>query len=230
MNIVVPSSITTVVWDLDGTLLDSFGIHVEIIGQVFPRHGKPVPTRQKMLQNYHGRLEESIGALLNDATDAELLAIMQDFLAIDNAYIKEVNQHLFPDAVDFARRAHAKGLRQILVTNRAHGVDRGLASPRNMIEHSVLNGLIDQIVCGDEATHRKPKPEALQPFFSDGGYKPEEILVLGDQFVDALFAHNLKASGILVQRHDEVTNLEKLADGWECHVAIVSSLNDIALH
>lgn len=225
----VPASITTIVWDLDGTLLDSFGIHEEIVSQVLPKHGHPVPPRQHMLDNYHGPLEDSLGALLQHATDAEKLAVLQDFLEIDNQYIKEVNSHLFPDAVVFAQRAHERGLRQVLLTNRAHGTDRGLASPRGMVEHSVLRKLIDDIICGDEATHRKPDARALEPFFTRHHFKPEEVLVVGDQFVDAQFAHNLHAHGILVQRHDKIANLEKLTNGWDAHVRVVSSLAQVAI-
>jgi phosphoglycolate phosphatase-like HAD superfamily hydrolase len=216
----------TLIWDLDGTLLDSFGIHEDILAQVLPRHGLVVPPREVIMAHFHGRLHESIGSLLGNAvTEQQLAAIIKDFLVIDDAYITHPDSHLFADALGLATRAHAQGAAQIIVTNRAHGVDRGNASPRTLVENSALRPLITQIICGDEGEHRKPLKEAL----AEVEYDPATTLVIGDQFVDAQFAHNLGASAVLVQRHHEMPHLERLADGWESRVTIVKTLEEIDL-
>lgn len=167
-------------------------------------------------------------AVLGEETSPEELAeILKEFLELDNVFIKNVDDHLHADGVALARQAHRKGLRQVIVTNRAHGVDRGLASPRNMVTSSALNEFISDLVCGDETELGKPHPAVLQPLFNDLLFNPEEILVIGDQFVDAQFAHNMGAHGVIVQRHDELAHMDKLTAGWEDGVHIVRSLHEV---
>ncbi len=49
-----------IVWDLDGTLLNSFGIFEQIITDVVQESGHDMPTREYMQLNYHGSLEDTI--------------------------------------------------------------------------------------------------------------------------------------------------------------------------
>lgn len=217
-------TIKTIIWDLDGTLLDSFGIYEDILAQLLPTKGVVVPPRAAMLKNFHGSIEESLGGILNFSPE-ELTAFVKEFLEVDNNYIKEVHDHLFPDALAFAKKAHQNGIRQMIVTNRPHGMRRGNGSPRNIVQNSDLREYIDYIVCGDESEHRKPKKEVL----SGVEYDPVTTVVIGDQFVDAQLAHNLGATGILVNRQGEVPHLEQMADGWESHITIVPSLDEVQL-
>lgn len=224
------TNIRTVIWDLDGTLLDSFGIFVDIMTQVLPAHGLPEPSFDQLRHNFHGNLEESMRGLVDEAVgEAELMAMLADFLRIDNEYIEDVDHHLFMDAVGLAKRAHEFGARQILVTNRAHGIDRGKASPRTMVQHSVLRPYIDIVICGDEVENRKPNPEVLGSLLA--GLHSKSTLVVGDQVVDANFARNLEAQAVLVDRSGEgIAHLdrgsESIANG---RVHITSSLAEVDL-
>jgi beta-phosphoglucomutase-like phosphatase (HAD superfamily) len=213
-----------IIWDLDGTIIDSFSIAEDIIPKLFASKGLPIPSRELMLANFHGKIEDLFHELV-DLPNEEFTALIKEFFVIDNEYIKEVSDHMFPDVVKFSQAAHQRGVTQIVVTNRPHGVRRGNGSPRNIIANSPLAECITDFVCGDESQYRKPMPEVLDNI----SYDPNTTLVIGDQFVDAQFAHNLGAQGILVNRQGEVPHLEKLADGWESHITIVPSLDEVQL-
>ncbi len=213
-----------VIWDLDGTILDSLEISIEVWQKVLPMHRLPRPTSQDVMHNYHGTLEDTARALAGDIPESELASILADFMLLDDEYIQDVDHYIFPDALALAQRLHNAGKRQVVLTNRAHGQDRKNASPRNIIENSKLGPYIDQIVCGDEVVERKPSPQALTGIISEA----DQLLIIGDQYVDALFAHNLESNAYLVQRSDEtILHLDRLPDGWESHVKIVRSLADI---
>lgn len=224
------SNVQTIVWDLDGTLLDSFGIHIDIMTQVLRKYGRPEPTYDQLRRNFHGKLEDSMKGLAGEHTsDDELAAMLDDFLRIDNEYIQDVDHHLFVDAVGLVKQAGSKGIRQIVVTNRAHGVNRGKASPRTMIEHSILRGYISTVICGDEVHIRKPNPKVLG---EDHQIDPARTLVLGDQAVDAIFAHNFGARAVLVNRfEDDIHHMETFyqSGGDNDTVTIVKALSDITL-
>jgi phosphoglycolate phosphatase-like HAD superfamily hydrolase len=228
----IGSGVQTLVWDLDGTLLDSFGIYRDCLNEVLREHGLPEASEQILRLNHHGFIEDSIADVLSDmgqeVTKVKLAEIIRDFYALDNVYIKEVDHHLFEDAIDLAERAHRAGKRQIVVTNRPHGTDRGNGSPRNLIKNSRLRSFIDGVLCGDDSEYRKPHREFLEAHFGAGLAQLGETIVIGDQFVDAEFARNIDCKAILVTRADKIAHLEKLGS-WEEHAQIVLSLRDVQI-
>jgi phosphoglycolate phosphatase-like HAD superfamily hydrolase len=225
-SIAISKFVDTIIWDLDGTILNSLEISIGIWQSVLTQYGFPIPSDLEVSSNYHGTLEDTARGLAPSASDDQIRQLLDDFLRIDNTSIKDANHHLYDDAVDLAKRAHTKGLRQILVTNRSHGVDRGYSSPHTLIEGSRLNSYIDKVICGDEVTERKPSKNVLAGILKEG----HNSIVIGDQFVDAQFAVNLGCSAILVNRHlGKISHLDKLRDIDELAIHFVDSLYQVII-
>lgn len=228
----VGPNVKTIVWDLDGTLLNSFDIFDHCLNSVLCEDGMSPAPVQVLQRNYHGTLEDSIAGVLIDmghsVDDGMLENLRQRFIARDNAYIQDVDPHLFDDAVDLAKRAHEAGKRQIVVTNRSHGTGRQNASPRNVVQNSQLCAYIDTVICGDDSVYRKPMKEVLGAHFGSDLTMLGEIRVVGDQFVDAAFARNLGTTAILVARTGDVAHLDRL-DNWGEYVSIVSDLRQVTI-
>lgn len=86
------------------------------------------------------------------------------------------------------------------------------------------------MVCGDDGEFHKPDARTLDAAERDLGLRREELVVVGDQFVDGVLAHNLGVRGVLVSRNgEEIPHLEQLADGWESRIAIVRSLGEVTI-
>jgi phosphoglycolate phosphatase-like HAD superfamily hydrolase len=214
----------TVIWDLDGTMLNSLGVLEDGLAAVLPGYGIVQPSHDKIVANYHGSLEESVNNILGGVEPVMLKAIVTDFLMAQDTHFDSIEDHLYPDALQLAKRLHDAGKQQLLVTNREH-IGRLRASPRSIVANTELSRYIDAIVCGDDGLHRKPKPEVLDPVRSLGRINLDQVIVIGDQFVDAELAHNLGARAILVSREgDTVPYLERLADGWEERTVVTPSL------
>ena len=216
--------IETMVWDLDGTLIDSFSIFAEITQVVLAQQGLQVPSIETLAENFHGNLEDSINNAAGGLSDRQLERVVAAFLNIQDGYYEAIEHHLFPDALALAKKAKGHGIRQIVVTNRMHE-GRMNASPRNIVANSSLHSLIDEIICGDDGPHRKPLVEVF------GGNEPpaESTLVIGDQYVDIMLAHNLGARAIIVNRGSEtLQHLVKLHDTWEDHTTVVASLDELS--
>jgi phosphoglycolate phosphatase-like HAD superfamily hydrolase len=115
-----------------------------------------------------------------------------------------------------------------VTTNRPHGTDRGNGSPRNLVKNSRLRDIIDDVLCGDDSKFRKPHRQFLEARFGPDLAELGKIMTVGDQFVDAEFAHNIGCKTILIARTGEIAHLDKL-DDWEEYVQIVPSLQQVAV-
>lgn len=209
-------------------MIDSFGLYGEILAGILPKHGLEMPSVEIMAKNYHGSLKDSISHALGGGIVDELVnQLVHEFVAEQNEHYEIIEHHLFPDAVDLARRAHDCSITQVVVSNRDH-TGRLNASPRSIVDRSELAGKIDDVVCGDDSVHRKPKPEVVEHLLANGVVVPETTVVIGDQFVDALFAKSLGARAILVCRdRPEPEHMDRLGTDWHEYVTIVDSLNKV---
>ena len=214
-------NIRTIVWDLDGTLIDSFELFQEILTDALKGFDLILPSRETMLHNFHGSLEETIANVLDIEGDV-LMAVIDAFLEVQAPHYKQVEHLVHGDASSLAKRAHARGIGQIIVTNREHE-GRGEASPISITKRSSFKDYIKTVVSGDNSPYRKPDARALEKLTMESG-----ILVIGDQFVDAEFARNLGGQAILVNRHTEdIAHLERLGADWQSFVTVVKSLDEV---
>ncbi len=221
----IPKTVNTIIWDLDGTLLDSFGVLEDVLAEILPVNGYDMPSRDQLLKNFHGSLEDVINNILPAIKNDKAAAIVKDFLTVQDKYYEKADDHLFPDAVAFAERAHMAGKQQILVTNRSH-TGRLKASPRSLVENSVLNKFIDVVICGDDSSHRKPKSTVLGDYL----IVPAETIVIGDQFVDIEFAHNLGCKAIIVRRDGQtLPHQESLSRKALGNAKIIESLDSLTV-
>jgi len=218
-----------VVWDLDGTLIDSFGIFEQIIADVVKESGHTMPTHEYMLRNYHGSLEETIQKILGIESTEELDRTVTKFLKRqEHYYAGDLETHLFKDASMLAQQAAKQNIHQLLVTNRGHA-NRGSASPRFIVAATVLADCIHEIHPGDEVEYRKPDGRALGDWMERNRLAPGEVVVIGDQFVDAQLALNIGARVVLVKRNGDIPHIDTLIGHDHEAIAMVDSLEDIEL-
>ncbi|HSX06378.1 MAG TPA: HAD hydrolase-like protein [Candidatus Saccharimonadia bacterium] len=220
----------SVVWDFDGTILDSFRIQKDVLTEVLQRRGMTVPDHEVFVHNYHGRLHDSVGAIAG-ITGVLLDEIVKEFMQTEEHLYAEIEQLYFSDALDLMRRCHELGLPQIIVSNRRHCSDVWAGSPRNLANRRPLAGLVDRVVCADDNDAVwKPNARSLDEAERELGLDRTKSVIIGDQFVDAEFAHNLHARAVLVDRTPEgVPHLERLVDGWQDRVYIVEGLHSVSI-
>lgn len=192
----VPEMFDLILFDLDGTLIDSVGAIAAATNAVLVKRGF-LAASVHQVRNWvgYGARETLVRALAHAsgrereavrASGAELEAAQADFAAAydgDDA----ATQRAFPGAVDALRTLKAAGVKLALVTNKEQ------ALTCRVLPLCGLDGLFDPVVAGDTLPKRKPDPFPVYYCLEKLGVPVARALFVGDSPVDVATA---KAAGV----------------------------------
>ena len=189
------------VFDWDGTLMDSTAVITHAIQAACRDLGLPVPS--DVDASY------VIGLGLGDALRHAVPTLEpRDYGQLSQAYRRHYFAHdndltLFPGALDMLYALKAAGYSLAVATGKSRvGLDRAL-------DHADLRGLFDTTRTADE-TASKPHPAMLLEIMQELDRAPDMTLMIGDTTHDLLMARNAgtAAVGVVYGAHDA----QQLAD------------------
>ncbi len=177
------SRFRTILFDLDGTLIDSIGLILSSYHHTLAEHGFPPVSDEEWLAGVGTplRVQLSRWARSPDDMDRLVATYRSHNLAHHDAMVRP-----YEGVVSLVQRIRAGGYRTGIVTSKnQEGTRRGLR----------LAGLEEQmevLVCADSVTHPKPHPEPVLLGMELLGSGPEETLFVGDSIHDL---HSGRAAG-----------------------------------
>jgi phosphoglycolate phosphatase len=169
------------VFDLDGTLVDTAPDLLATLDAVLPRHGFRAIEDPAMREGIgHGARHLIVEALKRqDARpeDARLDAIFDDFL---DHYEANISRHsrLYPGAAALMDRFAAAGWAFAVCTNKKEGLSRLL------LEELGVAGRFAAICGGDRFPASKPHPAHLTGTVAQASSSPECAVMVGDSRTD----------------------------------------------
>ncbi|MFF8385017.1 HAD family hydrolase [Streptomyces kanasensis] len=148
----------TVLFDLDGTLVDTLDDIVRAVNAALRAHGLPVLThpevRSRVGEGGTALVDASVRASGRDVGPAVVARAQEAYLTGYAASPAEESRP-YPGAVELLSRLRTAGIRTALCTNKAGGVTHALLGALG------LDGAFDAVVTGDDPVGRKPSPEPL---------------------------------------------------------------------
>ena len=208
-----------IVYDVDGTLIDSEPLHVAAWKQTLQSHGHDMSDLSaQFLQTMAGKKPIVIaeGMVKELGIDVPAEQFLQEktnlFLALSETSLQPM-----PGAVESVRRFSDAGLRLAIGTSLNQTYLESVLQKLNIAE------AFDVIVTGDEITKGKPNPETYLLVASKLGVKPSDMLVLEDARSGVEAA---KASGAFCIG---VENIEAEPQDLSFADKVVQSLNDVTL-
>jgi phosphoglycolate phosphatase len=184
-----------VLFDLDGTLLDTVGDIALALNRVLRDYGLaplPEPDVRRMIGRGSPMLIERALGALGRSFDAQTQTAMVERFFHYYGELEELNQDAaqpFPGAVESIRTLHRAGLRTAVVTNKQHRFADALLRRR------ALSEWVDVLVGGDTCARRKPDPQPLLYACESLEVPPSAALMVGDSINDVQAA---RAAGIPV--------------------------------
>lgn len=177
----------TWVFDLDGTLVDSFQHYYSILEGLVKR---PITTEEKksvVAQAPHDFLRLHFG-------DHQVETILREVHAQG---LKDAESIIaYPGAADLLKTLRKSGRTVAIFTNR----DR--ESSDEILKHSGLGALVDHVVTGSCVSTKKPDPEGLHQLHKKIKGSPESFVMIGDHDCDMRAAKSFGAFGIRASWHN----------------------------
>lgn len=188
-------SITALLLDLDGTLLDSNGAHAEAWARAAREHGWHLPAGrfereigkggdQLVADVFGDAAEDALGDALRDATGRHLRAV-----------VRKRGVPLFDGAEALVRAARERGLRVALATS-ANEDDLDLlfeAAGRD------LRPLVHAVTSASDVDGSKPEPDIVRTAARLLGVEPSACALVGDTVYDGDAAWRAGAAFVAVE-------------------------------
>ncbi len=182
----------TLVFDLDGTLIDTAPDLVDALNVVFARAGLP-PLPYESARNLIGGGARMMIARAIERGDRALPAVKLDALFAD--FVAHYSEHIadrsraFPGAIDALNALDAEGYRFAVCTNKLESLSVLLLKELGIAHRFAA-------ICGqDTFGMQKPDPEILRRTIAAAGGKLQCALMIGDSSTDIRTA---RATGIPV--------------------------------
>lgn len=176
--------INTVLFDLDGTLIDTAPDMANALNILLQEEGcdtLPFQTIRPVVSNGSAALVQlGFPELNNDATVARLkkryLSIYEEKLCVDSA--------LFPGMQQLIDHLNSQQMRWGVVTNKPGWLTEPLMQQIGLADKAAC------IVSGDTTNNRKPHPEPMYLACKQSGSRPENCIYIGDALRDIQAGNN----------------------------------------
>lgn len=200
-----------VLFDLDGTLLDSAPDMLATVNRMRARRGHgPMPLAR--LRPYVSRGARAMAAVaFPDVPPADIPDLVPEFLEV---YGQELGRHgaAFPGVEPMLEALEAAGSIWGIVTNKPEGLARALMPALGWEERCAV------LVGGDTLAERKPHPLPLLHAAREIGVAPEACVYVGDDERDIVAAHAAAMPSVVALWGYRPEDADPLA--WRATVAV----------
>ncbi len=167
---------TTFIWDLDGTLIDSYEVFLEALSESFANFNLPF-DRETVYNFIKG---QSVNALLKEQT-VPFQEIKEDFTTNSTAKNDEIKLMVGAKAVlDWTQK---EKIQNFIYTHKGKNA-------YDLLNQLEISPYFLEIVTSENGFKRKPHPEAINYLLEKYKLKPEETYYIGDRILDIEAAHN----------------------------------------
>jgi HAD superfamily hydrolase (TIGR01509 family) len=160
-----------VLFDVDGTLVDTNYLHVVAWWHAFRAHGHDVSMTD--LHRTVGQGSDNFVSSILGHDDEALADAHSDFYA---AHLYELRA--FPDAADLLRACKKGGLAVVLATSASE------KEAEHLTDALAVDDAIDIVTTKDDAGSSKPAPDIVQTALDKAGLSPADAVFVGDTIWD----------------------------------------------
>ena len=185
------SSIQSLVWDLDGTLVDSaedIATAVNLVLADSQLEPLAVSEVRQMIGNGAAKLLDRAFEVRDALAEYNKEESYQRFLKHYKIHCCD-RTDFYPGIAGLVNRCAERGIRQGVCTNKPHEMAELILS------HLNIRDRFNSVIGGDSTEHRKPHPQPLTTCMQEIGANSDTTLMIGDSAADVGVA---RAAGVSV--------------------------------
>lgn len=172
-----------IVWDLDGTLLDTLDDLTGATNYALAQHALAPRTREEVRRFVGNGIRKLIERAVPPGTAADVReAVYGTFCAYYGAHCNDATKP-YPGVMQLLAELHGAGMPMAIVSNKADFAVRELAA-------AYFGGLIPVAAGARDGLRTKPAPDLVFAALREMGVSPEEAVYIGDSEVDVRTAAN----------------------------------------
>ena len=173
-----PRALRAVIFDLDGTLIDTADEFVVVVQALRAEHGRPEmdPQRIRASVSNGARALVSLGLDLPEESpqlEPQRLRLLELYSEVLGSTAKP-----YPGIVELLAELGRRGIGWGIATNKP----RVYTEP--LLQRLAMQPTAGSVVCPDDVSQRKPHPESLLRNCRDLGCTPAEAIYVGDHLRD----------------------------------------------
>ncbi|MBV8776448.1 MAG: HAD-IA family hydrolase [Alphaproteobacteria bacterium] len=192
-------------FDLDGTLVDSVPDLCEVLNLVLREHGYGPLSRDAVRPMVGDGVVPLVlrGFAACGGSEAEARAALPHYIALYEANATRYSR-LYPGVRETLRALRAQGYRTAVCTNKLQ------AATRSVLRGFEIDDLFDGIAGGDRYPVRKPDPGHLTLLIEELGGEAGRAALIGDSEIDAATARAASIPALLMSYGYARVPLEEL--------------------
>jgi N-acetyl-D-muramate 6-phosphate phosphatase len=164
-----------VLFDLDGTLLDTARDFTQVLNQLLRQYGRSDVSHSKVKE----KVSDGARALVKlgfeiDESHENFNAYLQELLDIYAIKITNTEAELYQGIPELLNRINAENYKWGIVTNKPSRFTTPLLKNYSVIQDSAV------VICADQVSQGKPSPESLFLACDNLKIEPKECIYVGD--------------------------------------------------
>ena len=200
-----------VIFDLDGTLLDTVADLAGATNQALARCGYPTHPVEAYYQFVGNGINKLFARALpaEHSTEEEVMRIRALFVPYYNEHNADCSRP-YPGVVELLVALQKRGVKLAVASNKYH------EATLKLVRHFFPDIRFASIYGQREGVPIKPAPDVVYDILRDTGVAPEQVLYVGDSGVDMLTASNAGVESVGVSWG--FRSIEELREHGAAHV------------
>ncbi len=174
----LPTDCDAVLFDVDGTLVDSLGMIIPGLADTFETFGGRRPEESLIASLIGLPLREQVRLVAGDEPTDEQAAGMKAY-ALERFESYVDNERFFEPAIEALRKLKRRGLATALVTSKCS------VELEPFLSRFPAADSVDTVVCSSNVSKPKPDPESALLACERLGVAPHRAVMIGDSIFDA---------------------------------------------
>lgn len=200
----------TVIFDLDGTLMDTLEDLADAVNEILSRNGYPVRTIREVRRIVGNGLRQTLTLCLPEGTKQEVIdRLLPEFASYYQEHC-QIKTKPYDGIEDTLRELSAKGFKLAIVSNKRDEAVKTLN--REYFAEYVRVAIGENESAG---IRKKPAPDTVYQALRELGSSREQAVYVGDSEVDRMTAENAGLPCVSVDwGFRDREELEKLKPAW----------------